>query len=145
MNNDTEKNKKTARRFYEEVMKGGNLALIDELIADNYVEHEELPGIPPNKQGVKQWVQTFRSAFPDLEFKIENLIAEGDKVVIAGRVKGTHKGEFFGNKGTGRKLDLPMADIVRFQNGKAVEHWGYSDNAKMAEQLQLDFTGATAS
>jgi len=138
--NTAEKNKKLVRRFYDEVMRDGNLAVIDELIADNYIEHEEFPGLTPNKEGLKGWVKMTRGAFPDLKMEVEDIIAEGNKVAVIARMKGTHQGEFLGKKGTGRKLDLPFVDVILIKDGKAVEHWGYSDNMKMAEQLQLDLT-----
>ena len=138
--NEIEKNKEHARRFYEEIMNRGNADLVDEILSDDFIEHEEIPGVPPNREGVKQWVNSFRTAFPDLKMEIEDMIAEGDTVVARGRMMGTHEGEFFGNKGTGRKLDLPFVDIVRFRDGKCTEHWGYSDTLKMVEQLQLDLS-----
>ena len=140
--NTIEKNKKIARRFYDEVMNEGKLNVIDELIADNYVEHEEFPGIPNNKEGIKQFMTMWRQAFPDLKADVKAILAEDDKVVVLSVVRGTHKGEFLGNKGTGKKFELPYADVVRFKDGKAVEHWGYADNAKMMEQLQLDLSPA---
>lgn len=138
--NTIEKNKKIARRFYDEVMNEGKLNVVDELVADDYVEHEEFPGIQPNKAGVKEYVKLFRNAFPDLNARVEEILAENDKVVVLSTIRGTHKGEFLGKKGTGRKFELPYADVVRFRDGKVVEHWGYADNAKMMEQLQLDLT-----
>ena len=138
--NTIEKNKKITRRFYDEVLIAGNLGVIDELVADNYREHEELPGVEPNKNGLKDWVKMTRNAFPDFKVEILDIVAEDDKVVVMGKMKGTHQGEFMGKKGTGRKLDLPFVDVILMKNGKAIEHWGYSDNLKMMEQLQLDLT-----
>lgn len=138
--NNIEKNKKIARRFYDEVMNEGKLDVIDELVADDFIEHEELPGVPPGKEGIKEWTRQFRNAFPDLKAEVEQIIAEDDRVVVLSVIRGTHKGDFFGHKGTGRKFDLPYADVVRIKNGKAVEHWGYADNAKMMEQLQIELT-----
>lgn len=141
--NTIEENKKTVRRFYEEVLEKGNLAIIDEMVADNYKEHETIPGIEPNKTGLKEWIKMTRSAFPDLKMEVEDMIAEGDKVAVMARMKGTHQGEFLGKKGTGRKLDMPFVDVILFKDGKVMEHWGYTDNLKMMEQLQLDFTPAS--
>lgn len=138
--NATEKNKAIARRFYDEMLNEGKIEIVNDLIGDNYVEHEETPGIPPTKEGVKQWAKMMRNAFPDLKVEVEDMIAERDKVVIIGRMRGTHRGELFGNKGSGRKLNLPFVDVGRFQDGRAVEHWGYSDTLKMVEQLQLDLS-----
>lgn len=138
--NTAEKNKKLVRRFYDEVLRDGNLDAIDELINDNYIEHEEFPGLTPNKEGLRDWVKTIRSAFPDLKVDVDDIISEGDKVAVVARMRGTHKGEFLGKKGTGRKMDLPFVDVILIKDSKAVEHWGFSDNLKMAEQLQLDLS-----
>jgi steroid delta-isomerase-like uncharacterized protein len=130
----SEANKALARRFYEEINKG-NLAIIDELVADNLVEHEEIPGVEPTKAGVRQWMTLLRTAFPDLRMAQEDMVAEGDKVFIRARMTGTHKGEFMGIPATGKQIDVPFADIVRVAAGQAVEHWGITDTGAMLQQL----------
>jgi len=130
----SEANKALARRFYEEINKG-NLAIIDELVADNLVEHEEIPGVEPTKAGVRQWMTLVRVAFPDFRMVQEDMVAEGDKVFIRARMTGTHKGEFMGIPATGKQIDVPFADIVRVAGGQAVEHWGITDTGAMLQQL----------
>jgi len=134
----TEQNKALVRRLMEEVFDRGNISLIDELFAPDFVEHEELPpGIPAGSEGVKQMSTMFRSAFPDFKATIDDMIAEGDKVVVRGTWSGTHKGEFMGIPPTGKRVSFGVIDIVRIAGGKFVEHWGQMDNMGLMQQLGL--------
>ena len=130
----SEANKAAVRRFYGEMNKG-NLVIIDEAVADDFVEHEEFPGLAPTKEGVRQMFQMMRTAFPDLEMVPEDMVAEGDKVFVRGRMRGTQRGEFMGIPATGRQFDVPMGDFLRFANGKVIEHWGATDTGMMMQQL----------
>jgi predicted ester cyclase len=131
-----EQNKALFRRVIDEVFVGGNTSLIDELVAPDFVEHEELPpGIPAGREGVKQLSSAFLSAFPDFKATIDDLIAEGDKVVARATWSGTHQGEFMGIPPTGKRVSFQVIDIVRFAGGKFVEHWGQMDNMAMMQQL----------
>lgn len=131
-----EKNTAAMRRFYDEVMGKGNLKAIDELVADNFVDHYVPdPKMPGNKAGLNQTMSMFRTAFPDLQITVEDLIAKGDKVWAYTTMRGTNKGEFMGMPATGKKVEVKGFDIVRFVNGKAVEHWGLNDDLGMMQQL----------
>ena len=131
----TEQNKALVRRL-EEVFNRGNISLVDELFAPDFVEHEELPpGIPPGREAVKQLTTMFRSAFPDFKATIDDIVAEGDKVVIRQTWSGTHKGEFMGVPPTGKSVSFGVIDIVRIAGGKLVEHWGQMDMMSMMQQL----------
>ncbi len=128
-------NKALMRRFYDEVNNGGAVALIDELFAADFVEHEEFPGLASGREGVKQFFTMIRTAFPDFRMDVDDLIAEGDKVVARSTMSGTHKGEFMGMAPSGKQFRVSAIDVVRFTDGKAVEHWGVTDAAGMMEQL----------
>ncbi|MEK7214558.1 MAG: ester cyclase [Chloroflexota bacterium] len=130
----SEENKAAVRRFYAQINKG-NLGIIDELVADNFVEHDEFPGLTPTKDGVRQLFQLMRAAFPDLQMVAEDMVAEGDKVFVRASMRGTHRGEFMGIPATGRQVNVPMGDFVRLTNGKIVEHWGATDTGMMMQQL----------
>jgi steroid delta-isomerase-like uncharacterized protein len=123
------------KKFYAQVANKGNIDLIDDLCAENFIEHEELPGFEPTRDGVKQFFKMYRKAFPDLKFKTEFMFAADDKVVTYLTISGTHKGEFLDMKATGKKINLKGIDIVRFSDGKAVEHWGITDTMAMMHQL----------
>ena len=128
----SEQNKAIMRRIYDEVFSNGNLAVVDELVVKDVIEHEEGP---QGSEGLKQTVTMFRTAFPDLQFSVEDMIAEGDKVVSRITMRGTHKGEFMGIPATDKTFAVQVIDIIRFANGKAVEHWGVTDSAAMMQQL----------
>ncbi|MCG3157302.1 MAG: hypothetical protein DKINENOH_03934 [bacterium] len=133
-----EANTAAIKRFYEEVMGKGNMKVIDELVADNFVEHYAPdPKMPANKAGLKQMMGMFRTAFPDLQVTVEDIIAKGDKVWAYTTMRGTHQGEFMGLAATGKKIEVKSVDIVRFVNGKAVEHWGLNDDYTMMMQLGM--------
>jgi predicted SnoaL-like aldol condensation-catalyzing enzyme len=105
-------------------------------LADGFVEHEELPGIAPTKEGVKQFFTIWIAAFPDLRFATEDMLAGGDKVVARCRFTGTHKGEFMGIPPTGKSVTVQFIDILRFGgDGLAHEHWGVFDSLAMMQQL----------
>jgi steroid delta-isomerase-like uncharacterized protein len=129
-------NKAVMRRLYDEIFSQGNIDLIDELMADDFVEHEELPpGIPPGKGAVHALVTMLREAFPDFRATAEEMLEDGDKVVTRARFSGTHQGEFMGIPATGNAVDISVIDIVEFRDGKAVAHWGIMDQAAMMQQL----------
>ncbi|MDH4177704.1 MAG: ester cyclase [Thermoleophilia bacterium] len=128
--------KASMRRIYDEVFTQGNVDLIDELLADDFVEHEELPpGIPPGKEAPKAFVALFHGAFPDFRATVEEMLQDGNKVITRARFSGTHRGEFMGIPATGNSFDIPAIDIVEFRDDKAVAHWGVMDLAGMMEQL----------
>ena len=132
---EEEKNLAVNKRFYDEGVNQGKLDLIDELFSVDFVEHEALPGLEPNREGVKQFFQMFRQAFPDLNFKVEFTVAKGDKVISYITISGTHNGEFMGMAATGKQINVKTIDIVRFKDGIAVAHWGVTDTMVMMEQL----------
>jgi steroid delta-isomerase-like uncharacterized protein len=127
-------NKAIARRFYSEVNEG-KLAIIDEVIDESLIEHDEFPGLEPNREGVRQFFQMVRTAFPDFSMTIEDMIAEGDKVFIRATMRGTQREEFMGIPASGKQMAVPVADVVRFRGGRVVEHWGITDTGAMMRQL----------
>ena len=133
----SEDNKALVRRFYDEVIGQGKLELIDELVAPDFIEHEEFLDVPPGREGVKQVFAMFLEGFPDLHFHVKDLIAEGDKVVAWVTMHGTHKGSFMGMEPTGKEIFVQVIDILRFADGRAVEHWGVTDQMSMMEQLGI--------
>lgn len=131
----TEANKASAQRFVDEVVNGGNLALIDELQAPDFVNHALQPGVPPNREGTKALIAMLRGAFPDLHATVDDVIAEGDKVVQRTTAHGTMKGEFAGMPPSGKSATWQQIHIIRFANGKQVEHWAVIDQLSMLQQL----------
>jgi len=134
----TEENKALARRAYEafnQAIRTGNWSAVEELVAADLVDHNPAPGQGPGFEGVKQVFSQFRAAFPDFAFTVEDMIAEGDKVVSRLTARGTHKGDFQGVPATGKQVMQTGIDIVRIAGGKAVERWGEFDNLGLLQQL----------
>jgi steroid delta-isomerase-like uncharacterized protein len=132
----TEDNKKLIHRLMEEVFNQGNTSLVDEFFAPDFVEHEELPPeMPPGIEAVKMLPKVFRSAFPDFQVTIDDVIAEGEKVVVRSTWSGTHKGEFMGIPPSGKSVSFGVYDTIRIAGGKVVEHWGQMDNMTLMQQL----------
>lgn len=127
--------KELARRFNDEVMNKGRFDVLDEIVADDFVEHQAMPGMPPGKEGVRAFITTFRDAFPDLNVETQGVVCEGDEVWMHSVMTGTHKGDLPGIPATGKRVTLEMIDRVRVRNGQAVEHWGVSDDLGMMTQL----------
>ena len=132
----TEQNKALVRQMVEEVFNRGNTSRADEFLAPDFVEREELPpGMPRDREGVKQLTAMMRSAFPDFKATIDDIVAEGDKVVIRQTWSGTQKGEFMGIPPTGKSVSFGVFDILRMAGGKCVEHWGQMDSMSLMQQL----------
>jgi predicted SnoaL-like aldol condensation-catalyzing enzyme len=130
-----EDNKALVRRFVDEVQSGGNIDLIDEICSSEFVNHSIPPGIPPDCEGIKILTAMFRGAFPDSYFTVEDMVAEGDKVVTRKTFHGTHEGEFMGIPPSGRSVSMGLIDIVRISEGRVVEHWSEGDSLGMMQQL----------
>jgi predicted ester cyclase len=131
----SEENKALFRRTYEELLNQGNLVVADEVIASDFINHEAPPGRDRGPESMRGLATMLRTAFPDLHFEIEELVAEGD--VVAGRLtmSGTHEGPLMGTPPTGRAVRQDHMHFVRFSDGKAVEHWGVRDDLGMMQQL----------
>jgi predicted ester cyclase len=129
-----EENKAIFRRFIEEVWNKGNLAVADELFALNAVS-PSAPQLPPGPEGVKIITTMFRSAFPDFHMRIEDLIAEGDKVVARFTESGTHTGEFMGIAPTGKRVEFTEIGILRIVAGKVIESWYETDMLGLMQRL----------
>lgn len=132
----SDRNKEHMRRFYDEVVNGRNVDLIDELMHEDFVEHEHLEGRPQTREGVKQFFGDLHAAFPDLTFTVEQLLAEETLVAAHVRIRGTHTGgEIMGIAPSGRTIDFEAMDIIEFQGGVATAHWGVSDAVTLMQQL----------
>jgi steroid delta-isomerase-like uncharacterized protein len=123
------------RHLYE-LLSSGDLDAFGSMLANDFVEHEELPGLTPTKEGVIDLFRMYIAAFPDLKMTPEDVLSSGDKAVARVRVTGTHQGEFMGMPPTGKSVDVQLIDITRFgEDGLAREHWGVFDAMTMMQQL----------
>lgn len=134
----SEQNKAIARRIPLEVFSQGRLDVVDELLAPDFTEHTALPpGIPAGRAGVKAIASELRKGFPDINYRVDLQIAEGDFVAAYVTVSGTHKGEVFGMPATEKHAEWAESHIVKMVNGKITEHWGVADQLGMLRQLGL--------
>ena len=131
-----ERNKEVARRFYDEVFNERRVEVLDELAVSDYEEHDPLPGQGTGLEGLKGRVRMVIDGL-DPHFTIEDMIAEGEKVVVRWTNSGTNSGEFLGMPATGRSFSVQGIDIYRLADGKLAEHWHVVD--MLAHMQQLGF------
>lgn len=123
-----------AERFIEEVWRQGKVEVVDEIFAEDYVDHGFGPQ-PVGRDALKGFVLGFRAAFPDMQYDLHQMIAQDDVVASRDTVRGTHQGDFMGIPATGKPVAVSAMHFLRFANGKIVEHWGITDVAGMMQQL----------
>jgi steroid delta-isomerase-like uncharacterized protein len=127
-------NKALVQRFYQEVFTQGQIMVADEICSAHYVDHD--PTNPAGTlAGLKQTALEMRRAFPDVRWTVDDLIAEGDKIAARVTMHGTQQGDLMGIPATGRSVTANNFDIIRFEDGKVVEHWGLFDSLGMLQQL----------
>jgi predicted ester cyclase len=129
----TESNKALVRQYLTEVWDKNNLAAIDSFIAPDYIQHTR--SVPPGRPGVKLFFGLVRTAFSDLRYTAEDMIAEDDKVAWRWMIRGTHSGPFQQIPPTGKHITITGMSIVRIADDQLVEHWGEQDNLGMLQQL----------
>ena len=131
----TEDNKATVQHLYEQLFNQGNLSVADEVIAPDFINHNASPGSNRGPESMRQLITMLSTAFPDMHYTIEELVAEGDTVVARVTVSGTHRGPFQGMPPTGRSFRQAQMHFIRFRDGKAVEHRAVRDDLGMMRQL----------
>ena len=132
------------RRLYD-LINAGDIDGFGRQLADDFVEHNENPGVPPTKDGVVQYFRILLAAFPDIRMDVQDSFASGEKAVARLRVSGTHKGELMGIPATGKRVSVDLIDITRFgDDGLAREHWGVVDQLAMMQQLGVIPAGPPA-
>jgi steroid delta-isomerase-like uncharacterized protein len=130
-----EENKIIARRFNDEVWDGGDEGALEELFAEDVVDHGAIPGQPPGREGHKYQLALFRSAFPDLRVTSEDIFSEGDKVAYRWTGRGTHQGELMGIPATGNDVTFRGIDVLRIEGGKVVERWSEYNALEAMQQM----------
>jgi steroid delta-isomerase-like uncharacterized protein len=132
----TEQNKAVVQRIVEAINQG-NWSALDDLFSADYVEHAAPPGLPPGLVGLIQFFSMLRAAFPDFHYTVDDVIAEGEKVVQRVTGHGTMQGDFLGMPATGKHASWGEIHIGRFAGDKIVEHWASIDQLGMLQQLGL--------
>jgi len=131
----TEENKALVRRMEEEIFNKRNVAAVDEYIAPGYVLRTAPEGMPSDREAVKEFIEMYLEAFPDLQISIDELLAVDDKVVGRFTFRGTHERELMGLPPTGRRISVRQIAIYRIENGKVVEEWEVSDQLGLMQQV----------
>ena len=116
-----EENKARERRFAEEIVNKGNMAVATELVAEDFVELDPFPGQAQGRQGLVDVITMMRTAFPDLQWTVEELVAEGEKVASYNVWRGTHQGVFLGIPPTGKRVTVPSMIFDYYVDGKLKE------------------------
>ena len=124
------------RRYFEELWNRGRVELIPELLAESYVNHSPgTPDMPRDRSGVAGIVRAMRAAFPDLHYRIEQIVADDHAVTVRLDVTGTHTGDFFGVAPSRKSFRVAQINIERFENGKIVAHHRVTDELSLLRQI----------
>ena len=121
----------------EQAFNQGALAVVDELLAPDGVTHIPSWGMPQTREGLKQLIAIFRSAFPDLQCTVEDEISAGDRAAAHWMLRGTQTGLFLGNRPTSRSIVVQGMIFARIENGRIAEHWTLLDQMSMLQQLGI--------
>jgi steroid delta-isomerase-like uncharacterized protein len=131
----TAESRELARRFTEECWDQSDVAVLDALMAPDFLDHDPVPGQAPGREGYKQMAASFFGAFSNFRVRNEDVIAEGDKAVLRWTARGRHTAPLMGIPATGRDVTLRGIDVIRVERGRIVERWGEFDTYGMLQQL----------
>jgi steroid delta-isomerase-like uncharacterized protein len=133
-----EQNKLAFRSIPEKLFNTGDLSLVEQLFAENYVEHAPVPpDFPKGYEMIREWTRQLRAAFPDYQATVLVVLGEGDNVAGHIRCRGTHLGSYFGIPASGRVIEWTESHFGRMENGKLAEHWTDADQLGMFRQMGL--------
>jgi steroid delta-isomerase-like uncharacterized protein len=130
-----EQNKRICRRFFEELHNNHNLDIIEELVERDVISHDPFPGQAKGSEGLKNTMQMFQEAFPDLHVEIRDMLAENDRVMTRLTVSGTHSGTFLEFAPTDNKVQYDEVIVLRLANEKIVEHWAVADALSLMQGI----------
>jgi steroid delta-isomerase-like uncharacterized protein len=129
-------NEAILQHIFKELNKG-NIDIVDELFADDFVDRYPVPGETPDREGFKQFLSGLHKSFPDWRWNLEDIFSEGDKVAYRFTMKGTDKGGYIGLPPTGKKINFAGIGILRFANSKVAERWTIGDSMTLLHQLGI--------
>ena len=133
----TNANKKIIQRLYKEILEDWNMPLADDLVADQFTSHDWPKGSPSGPEAFRNYYSNvIRSVLPDARYEVDDMIAEGDKVVVRWRLLGTHKGNFLDISPTGRWVTLKGIAIYRLEDSKVTERWVVTDLHGLLQELK---------
>ncbi len=134
---ELEKNKAVVQRYVDEIQNAHSLDALESNFAEDFVDHVASSGglFGGGMDGLKRGYASFLSAFPDLQVTVEDMIAEGDKVVAFKTLTGTHRGTHLGVPPTGKRVTYQIISIYRIKDGKIAAYWGLQDELSLKRQL----------
>jgi steroid delta-isomerase-like uncharacterized protein len=128
--------KTTAQAMFDAMGSGNDVdAAIDAYIAEDFVEHEDIPGLDNTREAPRQMFKMMHAAFPDFRINVKDLIQDGDTVAARVTMAGTHEGEFMGVPASGNAIEINAIEILEFRGDKCIAHWGVMDMAGMMAQM----------
>ena len=137
MDDSAAQNKAAMLVFYDQLMNKHNVAIIDSLVAPDYTSDQVEPGYPATRDGYKKIMTEFFKSFPDLNEKVNFMVADSSYVMVQYTLMGTNTAPMMGMPATGKKINIDGVDIVRLKNHKVVKQWDYDEEMKMMTQLGM--------
>ena len=135
MSDQSEENRELVRRMHAELFASGDIEVLDQFFADEFISHNMPPGLEQGRDGVRSFFTVLRDGLDDIEVTIDELVAEGDRVAVATTTTGRHTGQLLGIEPTGRTVSFTGIDMVRIEDGRIVEHRGLTDTVGLLRQL----------
>jgi len=130
-----EENKKVVLRFNKEFLEGGNIEILKEIVADDFINHTAAGTVPNNVDGLKQFITMLHKGFSNFQIDIHGQLGENDLVATRKTINATHTGEIMGHQPTGKRVSFKVMDFVRLHDGKYIEHWGSNDIIQVIQSL----------
>ena len=128
--------KALAQQMYDSMAAGMDVdAMVDRFMAEDFVEHEAVPGIDASRETPRQMFTMMLAAIPDFRVIVHDMLQDGDKVAARLTFSGTHRGEFMGVPASGNHVERDVMDILQFRDDQAIAHWGVMDMAGAMAQM----------
>ncbi|WP_428740476.1 ester cyclase [Tenacibaculum sp.] len=131
----TEENKRVVLRFNKEFIERGNIEILEEIVADDFINQTAVGSVPKNVDGLIQFVTMLHKGFSGFKIDIHEQIAEKDIVATRKTIHATHTGKIMGHQATNKQVTFNVMDFVRLRDGKYIEHWGQNNIMQVIEQL----------
>ena len=131
----TEENKKIVLRFNKEFLEQGNIGILKEIVADDFINRTAVSPVPNNVDGLIQFITMLHKGFSDFDIEIHDQVAENDLVATRKTIHATHTGEIMGHLPTNKQVIFNVMDFVRLRDGKYIEHWGRNDIMQVIQSL----------
>lgn len=129
------KNKSTVNKFNREFLEQGNIEVLKEIVADDFINHTAPSGVPNNIDGLKQFISVLHKGFSHFHIDIHEEVEENNVVATRKTIRAIHTGEIMGHLPSGKQVAINVMDFVRLRNGKYIEHWGQNNLMQVIEQL----------